>query len=331
MKKKLVLVLVIIIAIGVGLYLVLSTHDNDDGNSMMLSGNVEVTESNIGFKVPGRVVEILVDEGFFVKRGDTLARMDSTELISVVAQSRASLQEAMARLQELKSGSRIQEIEQAKANVAAQQAELSRIKEDYERADVLYRNGAISKSQFDAAQSAYNVRAATHKSAQEMLSLVMEGARKDDIKIAEHRVDQAKAALDVSETKMRDTVIYAPANGVVLKKNVEVGETVSQGIPVFTIGDLTSPWVKVYVKEDKIGLIKLGQKAQISVDSYKGKTYEGTVSLISSEAEFTPKQVQTPEERVKLVFGVKVRIRNENDELKPGMPADVQILLNEAK
>ena len=294
---------------------------------MLLSGNVEITETNVGFKIPGRVIEIPVEEGSVVKEGDVLARLDGAELSSVVAQNRASLQEASARLSELKEGSRTQEIEQAKANVIAQEAELKRVKQDYERADVLYKNGAISKAQFDASKSAYDVRVATHKSAQEALSLAQEGARKGDIKIGEHRVEQAKAGLAASETRSKDTVIYAPIAGVVLRKNVEVGETVSQGIPVFTIGDLKSPWIKVYVKEDKIGLIKLGQKAQISVDSYKDKTYEGVVSYISSEAEFTPKTVQTPEERVKLVFGVKIRIKNENDELKPGMPADVRILL----
>ena len=327
MKKKKILIAAIVVVVGIAIYLIINLRNHRDDGSMLLSGNVEITETNVGFKIPGRVIEIPVEEGSVVKEGDVLARLDGAELSSVVAQNRASLQEASARLSELKEGSRTQEIEQAKSNVIAQEAELKRVKQDYERADVLYKNGAISKAQFDAAKSAYDVRTATHRSAQEALSLAQEGARKGDIKIGEHRVEQAKAGLAVSETRSRDTVIYAPIAGVVLRKNVEVGETVSQGIPVFTIGDLKSPWIKVYVKEDKIGLIKLGQKAQISVDSYKDKTYEGVVSYISSEAEFTPKTVQTPEERVKLVFGVKIRIKNENDELKPGMPADVRIVL----
>jgi HlyD family secretion protein len=121
-------------------------------------------------------------------------------------------------------------------------------------------------------------------------------------------------------------VIYAPVSGVVLRKNVELGETVSPGIPVYTIGDLENPWIKVYVKEDKLGFVKLGQKAKITVDSYPGKVYEGKISYISSEAEFTPKNVQTQEERVKLVFGIKVSVKNINDELKPGMPADARIV-----
>ncbi|MGB4222243.1 MAG: efflux RND transporter periplasmic adaptor subunit, partial [Syntrophorhabdus sp.] len=228
---------------------------------------------------------------------------------------------------ELKSGSRIQEIERARASVDAQAADLDKAKKDYERADILYKNGAISTSQFEAAQNAYNTRTAQYRSAQETLSLVQEGPRKEDIQAAEYRVQQAKAMVNTSEERLKDTTLFAPITGVVLRKNVELGETLSAGIPVFTIGDLENPWVKVYVKEDRLGQVKLGQKADIKVDSFKDKTYDGTVTFISSEAEFTPKNVQTEEERVKLVFGVKVKVKNENGELKPGMPADVRITL----
>ena len=124
---------------------------------------------------------------------------------------------------------------------------------------------------------------------------------------------------------MADTRIHAPMDGVVLRKNVEVGETVGAGTPVFTIGNLMDPWVKVYVKEDKLGLVRLGQKASVTVDSLKNRSFDGTVTFVSSEAEFTPKTVQTDEERVKLVFGIKVKVANPGGELKPGMPADVRI------
>lgn len=327
MKKKKFIIIGIVIAIGIAAFLINHFHNKQEEGVMLLSGNVEVTEANIGFKVSGRVVELLVDEGQKVKAGDTLARLDNAEMASIVSQNRALLQEALTRLSELRTGSRLQEIEQAKANVSAQEAELIRVKKDYERADKLYQNGAISASQFDAAKSAYDTRMATHKNALESLSLVKEGPRKEDIKMAEHRVEQARATLSTSEERYKDTVIFAFITGVILRKNIELGETVGQGIPVYTIGDLENPWIKVYVKEDKLGLVKLGQKAKITVDSYKGKAYEGIVTYISSEAEFTPKTVQTKEERVKLVFGIKVRVKNMNDELKPGMPADVRILL----
>jgi HlyD family secretion protein len=166
---------------------------------------------------------------------------------------------------------------------------------------LLFQSGAISTQQMDAARTAYDV--------------------------AFSQVQQSSAALRTSEVKLKDTVLYAPVSGVVLRKNIEAGETIAAGTPVFTIGDLENPWVKVYVKEDKLGLVKLGQQAQVKTDSYPGKVYEGTITYISSEAEFTPKNVQTQEERVKLVFGLKVSVKNLNDELKPSMPADVRILL----
>jgi len=294
---------------------------------LLLSGNMEVTETNTGFKPAGRVIDLLVDEGQSVRKGDLLARLDDAEAASVVAQQRAALQEAGARLAELEAGSRPQEIEQAKADVQTQEAELVRIKKDYERAEMLYHNGAIPSAQFDAAKSAFESRAAQLCRAAEQLSLTKEGPRKESIEAADYRVRQARAQLRVVEEKLNDTLIYAPFSGVILRKNVELGETVAQGVPVYTIGDLANPWIKVYVKEDKLGLVKLGQKAQVTTDTYRGKVYNGWVSFISSEAEFTPKNVQTQEERVKLVFGVKVLVENVNNELKPSMPADVRILL----
>lgn len=326
MKKKL-LIVGILFLIGLSAFLIHRSGNREEPGVLAVSGNVEVTEVDIGFKTPGRVVELLVDEGQKVKKGDRLAILDSAELESIVAQSRAYLGETRARLEELRAGSRPQEIEQAKANVSFAAAELSKAKKDFDRAEVLYKNSAISAQQMDAARKSYEVTVSQHGKAHEALSLVKEGPRKEEITAAENRVRQAGAALNGSEARLKDTVIYTPVSGVILRKNVEPGETVAPGMPVCTIGDLENPWIKVYVKEDKLGLVKLGQKAEITTDSYRGKKYEGAVTYISSEAEFTPKNVQTQEERVKLVFGVKVSVKNIDDELKPSMPADVRILL----
>lgn len=326
MKKKL-LIAGIIVLIGIAVFLISRFGNREEQGVLTVSGNVEVTEVNVGFKTSGRVVELLVEEGQKVKKGDRLAVLDSAEIESQVAQNRAYLNETIARLEALKAGSRPQEIEQATANVKYAEAELIKAKKDHERAEVLYKNGAISAQQMDMAKKVYDTALSQHKKAIEALSLVKEGPRKEEIRAAENRVRQAEAALKASEERLKDTIIYAPVSGVILRKNIEHGETVAPGIPVYTIGDLENPWIKVYVKEDKLGLVKLGQKAEITTDSYLGKKYEGTVTYISSEAEFTPKNVQTQEERVKLVFGVKVGVKNINDELKPGMPADVRIML----
>lgn len=298
-------------------------------NELYLSGNIEVTEINLGFKYPGKIIELLVEEGSQVNRGQVVARLEDVEARAEAARSRSVLDEASVRLAEMRAGSRAQEVAQARAQVETQEADLKRSRKDFERAEMLYKNGAISSSQFDLAKSAYEARTAQLKNAQEALSLVKEGPRKEDIGIAEHRVAQARAALDASEQRLKDTVLAAPISGVVLRKDTEVGETVGAGVPVFTIGDLRHPWVKVFVPEPSVGRLRLGQVARVRTDSYPNKTYTGKVSYISSEAEFTPKQVQTHEERVKLVFGVKVVVNNVKDELKPGMPADVTINLQQ--
>lgn len=327
MKKRLFLAAVIFLIAGTTVFLITRMNNRHEDGVLAVSGNVEATEVNIGFKSSGRLVELLSQEGQKIRKGDKLAVLDSAEVQNHVLQNRAVLSEAMIRLEELKAGSRPQELEQASANVRHAEAELIKAKKDFERADSLYKKEVVSAQQMDAAKKAYDIAVSQHQKSIEALSLVKEGPRKETIKAAEQRVRQAEAALMVSAERLKDTAIYAPVAGVVLRKNAEAGETVSQGMPVYTIGDLESPWIKVYVKEDKLGLVKLGQKAEVKVDSYKDKAYEGTVTYISSEAEFTPKNVQTREERVKLVFGVKVSVKNINNELKPGMPADVRIIL----
>lgn len=327
MKKKRLVVVAIILLLVITAILINRFSVKTEKDILALSGNVEVTETNVGFKAAGRVVELNVDEGQQVKAGQFLARIDDAEVASIVTQYRAALHEASAKLSELRAGSRTQEIERAKANLQSHAADLEKARKDYERAEMLHRNGAISTSQLDAATSAYKSREAQFKSAEEALSLIKEGPRQEDIRAAEHRVEQARAAVRAAEARMNDTRLHSPVAGTVIRKNVELGETLAAGRPALTIGDLENPWVKVYVKEDRLGQVKLGQRTEVTVDSFKGKTYEGTVTFIASEAEFTPKSVQTEEERVKLVFGVKVRVRNENGELKPGMPADVKIVL----
>lgn len=326
MKKKL-LIAGLVIAAAIVVFVINKRNHKQNEGALSVSGNVEVTEMNIGFKTAGRIKALFAEEGQRVAMGDKLAVLESAELENIAAQHVASLNEARARQEDLKAGSRPQDIEQAKANVNFAEAELAKAKKDYERAEVLYKNGAISASQFDAAKRTHDTANAANKAALERLSLAKEGPRKDELKAAEYRVRQAEAASKAAEERLKDTVIYAPAAGVILRKNMESGETAGTSTPVYTIGDLESPWIKVYVKEDKLGLVRLGQKAEVMTDSYPAKKYEGIVTYISSEAEFTPKNVQTQEERVKLVFGAKISVKNVNNELKPGMPADVNILL----
>jgi HlyD family secretion protein len=274
MSKKILIVALLVAGAGI-ILLTRNLTNRVDATSLALSGTIEVTEVNIGFKVPGRIAKLLVEEGQRVVKGDLLAVLDSAEVRSIVEQNRA--------------------------NVRVAEAEFEKARRDHDRYRTLSQEGAITIQQLDASRKAYDA--------------------------SRSLLDQAQAALRTAEVRLSDMTAYSPVSGVVLSRNAEPGETVAAGVSVYSLGDVDNPWVKVYVNETKLGLVMLGQKALVSVDTFPGKIYEGRVTYIASEAEFTPKNVQTQEERVKLVFGVKVGVMNVNDELKPGMPADVKIIL----
>jgi HlyD family secretion protein len=164
--------------------------------------------------------------------------------------------------------------------------------------------------------------------AKETLILVKKGPRKETIDQARARLDQANQALAMAETQLGYATLVSPISGVVLSKNVEPGEYVAPGTPVVTIGNLDNVWLRAYINETDLGRVKVGQRVRVTTDTYPGKVYEGYISFIASQAEFTPKNVQTEKERVKLVYRIKIDIPNPNMELKPGMPADADILIS---
>lgn len=329
MRKILRILILLIIGLSAAAAAYLHFSSKTDEKGLFLSGNMEVTELRLGFKMAGRVVALDVDEGSMVRQGERLAALDGAELEYAVRQSRAALDEAREKLEENRAGYRSQEIEQAAANLRQTEAELTKLKKDFDRTEALNKTGVMPTSRYDAALSAYQSALARKKEAAERLSLMREGVRREEIKAAGYRAAQAGAALGVAEERLRDSVLNAPVPGLILRKDVELGETVSPGAPLFILGDMEDAWIRVYVKEDKLGLVKIGQKALITTDTFPGKAYEGVINFISSEAEFTPRNIQTREERVKLVFAIKVKVKNPNRELKPGMPADVRIVLDE--
>jgi HlyD family secretion protein len=270
-----------------------------------------------------------------------------------IAQAEAAAQQARARLEELLAGSRTQEVEAARAAVASARAEADRTKLDDERYGRLFKKEVVSAQQYDAARTAYEAASARLREAEEHLNLVEEGPRREQIEQAraalaqaeEHyaevkrgprretieqaraRAEQARQARAVAETRLGYARLLSPMSGVVLSQNVEAGEYVNPGTPVVTVGDLQNVWLRAYINETDLARVKLGQRVRVTTDTFPGKVYEGRVSFISSQAEFTPKNVQTEKERVKLVYRVKVDIANPNMELKPGMPADAEILI----
>jgi HlyD family secretion protein len=290
---------------------------------LTLSGNIEVVDAQLAFKLPGRVAERRVSEGERVTQGQLVARLDDSEQAQELALRRAELAATEAMLAELEAGSRPQEIASAEAALRSTEAERDRAKLEFTRQQELLAKAAIASREFEAAQAQLKVADARVRETGERLKLVQEGPRAETIQQARARREQAAAAVALAQTRLDYTKLVSPLNGVVLSHNIEAGEYVSAGTPIATVADLAHVWVRAYVNQTDLGRIRLGEKVAVRTDSFPDKNYEGTIGFIASDAEFTPKTVQTPKERVKLVFRIKVDLANPNGELKPGMPADV--------
>jgi HlyD family secretion protein len=389
MKKKLLIPVLGLIALGVAGAFILRNSKRTDPNKLVVSGNIELTEVNIAFKTAGRLIERSVNEGDPVRAGQIVARLDRDQLVrqretnqaglasaqaqlaqaetslswqretlaADLAQRRADVQAAEARLAELKNGSRPQEVQESKAAVENAASELERAKRDWDRAQVLHKDDDISTSQFDQYRNRFESAEAQLKQARERYALVLAGPRKEQIDAAASQVERSRAALKVGEanalevkrreqeittrhaeversraqvavtdTQLDDTVAVSPVSGRVLVKSADVGEVLAAGATVVTVGDIEHPWLRGYINQSDLGRIKLGDKVKVTTDSFPGKAYWGRISFIASEAEFTPKQIQTQEERVKLVYRIKIEVDNPNQELKLNMPADAEIL-----
>jgi HlyD family secretion protein len=391
-KRKFILPIVLIVVVGLGAVAFLRSGllTRQDPNRISVSGNIELTQVDISFKVPGKLIQRAVDEGDQVKKGQLIGRIDRDQyerqrtrdaasvqsaewqlqqartsidwqertLQGDIELKRANLKQAQAHLDELLAGSRPQEIQQSRAAVSDAQAQFDQAKLDWDRAQALYKNDDISTSQYDAYHARFNSTSAVLKRAQESLALTLEGPRKEEIEASRAQVSQAQAALKLSEanqlevqrrkqeldtrraeaerakaqvaitdTQLNDTLAYSPVDGVVLVKTAEPGEVLAAGTPVVSIGDLNHPWLRGYINERDLGRVKIGSKAKVTTDSFPGKVYWGRVSYIASQAEFTPKQIQTREERVKLVYRIKIELDNPDHELKLNMPVEAEIQL----
>lgn len=302
-----------------------SCNGPTDDSAIRVSGNIEVDDARLAFKVPGLLVERAVSEGGTVTQGQLVARLDDTEQIQQIEVQRAEVAAAAAALADLEAGSRPQEIESAKATVESATAEARRAALEFERQRELRENRTISAREFEVAEAALAVAQARAAEATERLKLIVEGPRVEAINQARARLEQSRAALALAERRLEFTRLISPLTGVVLSDNVEPGEYVAPGNAVITVADTSKVWLRAFVNETDLGRIHLGQPVEVSTDSFPGKTYRGTVAFIASEAEFTPKTVQTNKERVKLVFRVKIDLENDHGELKPGMPADAVI------
>ena len=345
-----------------------------------VSGNVDVDDTELSFRIPGRVIQRQFSEGETIEEGQVVARLDEIELsqeLSLrqaerevyaaalsellagsrpeeIAQAEAAVGRVNAQLSELLAGTRTQEIEVAKAALYRAKTDASNSAVELVRQSRLFEKNAISNRDLDNAKAASDMAQARLAEAEARFSLAREGPRKEQIEAARNslnefrerlalirhgpraeaiaqakaRLELASRAIDLARTRMENCVLNSPISGVVLSHNIEPGEFVSPGTPVITVADLRKVWIRAFIPETDLPLVKLGQKVVVSCDTFSEKKYEGKITFISAQAEFTPMSIQTHEERVKLVYRIKIDVRNPDQELKPGMPVDAAIQLD---
>lgn len=323
---KLTLIVAALAAIA-GLAFLFAPRFLDHGETgLVASGTVEATEAQLGFQSAGRIASIKPREGEAVKAGDELGRLDRSEMLARREQALAQTVAAQAVLRELQSGFRGEEVAQGRAALAVAADRLADTRRDVERAKRLFEGGAVGAESLDKARLAFDVATGQHEQARQQLRILQAGTRRERIEVQRALVAQAEAAVKPIDATLANMVVLAPFGGLITVRHREPGETIAPGAPVLTLMNPDDRWVRIYVPENRIGQVRLGAKAAITSDSFAGKTYGGEVVFIASAAEFTPKTVQTSEERVKLVYAVKVRVAGDPGlELKPGMPADVRL------
>jgi membrane fusion protein YbhG len=325
--KRVIILLAALAALGAGAYYLYPRFavPPPADNALRVSGNIEAHESLLSFKVQGRIVELPVHEGQWVEQGQVLARLDDSDYRQQVGIDEATVQVKQAELELALAGSREQEIRAAQQTLLDAQADLEQKKLDFARAQTLHKEDAVSTQARDTAETNWKRAQAVYERAQQNYDLVRAGTRKEQINIARDAVGQAQEHLGMSHIRLGYTVLRAPKAGVILVRQAELGEVVAPGTPVVTLADLDDVWLRAYISETDLGRVIWGQPVSLSTDTYPGKTYRGRVSFISSQAEFTPKSVQTDKERVTLVYRIKIDLENPKHELKPGMPADAVI------
>jgi HlyD family secretion protein len=319
MKNRVVL-LVVVVLLGVGTWVGYSVLIKDVGvaDGLLVSGNIEAHESVVSFKaVQSRVVELPFDEGQWVKAGTLLARLDDSDYRQQVA-----INEAALRVQEQQLASAMQKLEAAHATIANDNADLSQKNIDYGRSQKLWNDKIISGDQRDHTETALK-----QSSAAMQRDRAMERSALQDIEVAKANIRNATENLKLAKITLGYTTLRAPFSGVILTRQTELGEVMQPGTPVVTLADLDHVWLRAYVAETDLGRIRWGEAATVHTDTYPDRAYPGQISFISSEAEFTPKSVETHKERVTLVYRIKIDVENPRHELKPGMPADATIHL----
>lgn len=285
------------------------------------SGTIECTQVDIAPQVAGRIVTLVPQEGDLVRQGDLVARLDAADYELKRNEAGSAVAVARAQLELLLAGSREEDIEHAREQVIEAQASAGAAEADLRRISSVYQSGTATQKQMDDAKAQADRTKAALAAAGQNLTKLEKGSREEEIRLAETQVAQADARLALAEKAVADCTITSSINGVVTTRIHEEGEFVPIGAPLITVSRLDEVWLSVYVPETSLGGVKIGQNARVKIDG-RPDLFEGKVTYISPTAEFTPRNVQTPDERAKLVYRVKITLPNKEGIFKPGLPAD---------
>ncbi|MDD4357452.1 MAG: HlyD family efflux transporter periplasmic adaptor subunit [Smithellaceae bacterium] len=335
MKKKIIIAVFVLLFVSAGLLVYIGQKDQKSGE-LFYSGTIEATQARLSFQVPGRISMVNVQEGQAVKKGQIVAELDRAEFEARYEQARANFDRAQKVKRQLETALEISkktlpaEVSRAEAALKSTRDSMTDASKNYRRFEELFRKEVVSEKERDTLKLQYDVAKSRVAESESLLRLARGNleridAARDDIATAAAQIDVARASLDQVAVQLGYTRLKSPLDGTVTSRNIEPGETVNIGREVITISDLHRVDLKIFVDEAAIGKVKPGQKVEVTVDTFPGKVYNGTISFVSPEGEFTPKIIQTQKERVKLVYLVKVSIPNPEYDLKAGMPADARI------
>ena len=298
---------------------------NDPNAAFSLSGNVDVHQVELAFRVSGRISAVKVQEGDKVRAGEVLAALDPGPLQADVDLAQADVAQARAQLEKTRRGFRVEEVAQARAAVAQRAADLENARVTLQRQQQLVAAGLVTHQQIDDAQARVHMSEAALAAARDQLTLELRGSRIEDIEMQEAMLAAAQARLEKAQTALADATLMAPSNGIISVRAREQGAIVQAGQTVYTLTLNDPVWIRAYVPQPRLGRIKPGMPVKMTIDSMPGRQYDGTVGFISPEAEFTPKTVQTEQVRDDLVYRIRVIASDPDDVLRQGMPVTVLI------
>ncbi|HID67172.1 MAG TPA: HlyD family efflux transporter periplasmic adaptor subunit [Roseibacterium sp.] len=333
MQKKTVFLVIVPLALAaaaVAVFLSQSQHEQGDAQTLHLYGNVAIREAQLAFNSSEHIAEIHVQEGDHVSKGQLLAHLHTELLEAQRDEVKAILLAQQQMVAKLEAGSRPQEIRKGQAELKAARATAKAAVDSYKRKAQLLERKLASPEDVENARSLADAAAARMEAAQQALALLQAGPRKEDIAVARAQLAAREAGLVLARQRLEDANLYAPADGIIRNRILEPGAMAFPQTPVLTLAFINPVWVRAYLPEPALGQVALGTKALIHTDSYPDKVYQGWVGYISPSAEFTPKNVQTPELRTRLVYSVRIYACNPQGELRLGMPVTVTIALDQA-